>query len=154
MPRSVSGLVKNIMNRKLAPLKEVVYPNEQCLPGARWPTVTTEGNIIICDAVGYNKDLSIGNVKDGWNLKTITSVIDNYIDASQTCLTCWVIRLCPFCIKSSLDEKGQICHSAKEIRCEKIKSEYELAFQEYLRLLAYDKKVFDYIGDLNSNEQN
>ena len=69
MPRTVSALVKNILNRKFTLLDKVIHPNKQCLPGARFPTVTTDGNIIICDAVGYNKDLSIGNVKNGWNIR-------------------------------------------------------------------------------------
>lgn len=154
MPRSISDPVKNILNRKPTLLGEVVYPNKQCLPGARWPTVTTEGNIIICDAIGNNKDMLIGDIENGWNMKTITSVIDKYINVSQACLTCWLIRLCPCCLPTSLDEKGDISRSAKEVGCEVLKKEYDLAFREYLKMLESDKKIFEYICTLNRNEVN
>ena len=85
-------------------------------------------------------------------LGAITSIVNNYIDVSQACLTCWLIRLCPFCLPSSLDENSHITRSAKKARCEKLKKEYELAFREYLKLLESDKKIFDYIGTLNNNE--
>lgn len=152
MPRSISDPIKSLLNRKSTPLGEVVYPNKQCLPGARWPTVTTEGNIIICDAIGNNKEMVIGDVDNGWNMKTITSVIDKYIDVSQACLNCWLIRLCPCCLPTSLDEKGEISRYAKEVGCEVIKKEYELAFREYLKMLESDEKIFENICDLQRNE--
>lgn len=147
MPRSLSRPLKDIVKRKFTLLGDVVHPNRQCLPGAKWPTITTEGKIIICDAIGNNPDMAIGDVADGWNMKTIISVIDRYIDVSQACLTCWLIRFCPFCLPSALNEKGYISHSAKETKCAAIKKEYGLALYEYIKLLETDKSIFDSIRD-------
>ncbi len=126
-------------DRPLFPLESTqIKPNGACLPGLKSLFINTDGNLGMCEKV--HEQITIGNVKDGIDIKKIKELNDEYYNVvDKVCLNCWAYRLCKSCQVDSV-ENGRFTIERKKNAC-KIKK----------RAIISDIKVYTQIKMNNSD---
>jgi len=120
-----------------------IYPNSICVPGAIKNFVDADGNFRICEKLDNFAD--IGNVYNGYNLKKIYQLINEYISfCYEDCLDCIMLHKCDFCFLHAQGENGLDINERRKY-CEGNRIRYKNTLLEYTKILEENKIAFEFI---------
>jgi uncharacterized protein len=126
--------VVRVHERSVCPLKETVYPNGICLPGTQRLFVSTEGHLGPCEKA---PSLIIGHVNKGVDPDRVQSMINQYIECSAECASCWAIRMCDACFVGAV-KNGSLDITRKQEFCKLKRSAIHETLNLYCALLKSD----------------
>lgn len=119
-----------------------------CLPGMTKTFVSVNGDFYPCERVNEKlKDMIIGNVKDGYNLKNINNLMHFNRKFGNRCINCFAVRECNLCPEqfgvSGLEENEeslQVCRAQRENFVQALKD--RMSYNEILSLID-GGKIYD-----------
>lgn len=108
-----------------------------CMPGANRIFVSTDGVFYTCEKVEGNKNMEIGDVDSGVNVRTVKTMIQDYYNfINEECSDCWLIRMCSACFVHAVhnnrfdtDRFRQNCQFRKKVFHDALKMYFEIAAQ-------------------------
>lgn len=69
--------------------------NGCCIPGSRRIFVTADGVLYVCERL--DSAYPIGSVEHWIEPELVGKLVNDYLDASKDCLSCWACRICSEC---------------------------------------------------------
>ncbi len=79
-------------------LREIEYPNGQCIPGYERLFVDCTGELFPCEKVStYNAEANIGNIYTGFDMKKVYYLMNLCSNEENDCKKCWAFRFCEIC---------------------------------------------------------
>jgi uncharacterized protein len=138
LDRLFGDRVKDIYNRPLLPLPPAIYPNGICIPGFTRVLVGPDGEIYVCEKVGY--DLPIGSIRTGFDLDAIMAAVQKYISISESCSSCWAVRFCKMCFAGAVGG-CQMDGGRKASHCDGIRGGVLKALRTFPKVMDLDPAV-------------
>lgn len=121
--------MRDIVNRPVTRLPDVLFPNGCCLPGVHRTFVSVDGRLHICEKVGCN--LPIGNVDVGFDVDAISGILSEYAGlVAKQCCDCWAVRFCSLCFDTAL-QGSTFSESQQSVHCAAVRSSVESGLKEY-----------------------
>jgi len=118
----------------------ISHPNGICLPGLQKLFIDTNGNFHVCEKIDWA--FSIGNIKNGFNLKKIFYLINTYIEkTNDKCENCWAVRLCRDCYLSAIRNDG-FSDEEKEKSCKIRKTNLLKGLKDYVHIIEKNQNAF------------
>lgn len=133
--------------RDMTPIDKYKYywPNGSCVPGMRSLFVTSQGDYYPCEKLYDLKDMVIGNVDLGIDLKYINNELTTYSDQiSQLCKKCWAYRFCGECWLSAR-KNNKIDKTEREEMCNSTKRNWTELIASYIDITENNPSAFEYL---------
>ena len=103
------------------PFTRSAHPAGPCLPGVRKTFIDVHGNIFPCEKVVETKELKIGTLETGFDIKKAASLLNVGKTTDEHCKKCWAFYHCASCVAGSIDG-AKISPRRRLARCESIKA--------------------------------
>lgn len=128
-------------NRVAEYIEKDFITSGMCLPGMTKTFVSVNGDFYPCERVNEKlKDMIIGNVKDGYNLKNINNLMHFNRKFGNRCINCFAVRECNLCPEqfgvSGIEENEeslQVCRAQRENFVQALKD--RMSYNEILSLI-------------------
>lgn len=89
--------------------------------------------------------MSIGNIRDGIDNKTVINYTKEYIDhGNKLCKYCWAFRFCAHCFTFAFD-KNRYSMNKKLLECKMTKKGLLEDFKLFMEIYSQNSKAFDYL---------
>lgn len=132
--------LNRIHKRYVLQIPEKIFPNGICLPGLQRILIDTDGNFHICEKIEWNRP--IGNLEDGFDIDSIFSLIEQYIDSTGgDCTDCWAVRFCSDCYLSAIDG-ADFSREVKKKKCRSTRNSILKDMQAYVRIMEQNPQAF------------
>lgn len=104
-----------------------------CFTGVQRLFVTCEGNFYPCEKANVKSDiLKIGDLKTGFDLAKIKSLLNVCKLSESDCYSCWARRFCDICALKCIDyEKNEISYEVKINECDNVRSKATNYMKKY-----------------------
>lgn len=89
----------------------VWHHNGPCIPAIKRLFVSVDGVFYSCEKVPEYDELSIGNLKDGFNISKILEMMNIGKLTEEKCKRCWAMRFCNICYIHCIDLDAKIISS-------------------------------------------
>lgn len=143
-------ILHRIHRRPIASMPNELYPNGICTPGLQRLYIDATGAFYPCERCTHYK---IGDLGKGFDLKAIEVLVNEYLEISSECLSCWAVRLCSSCYVSAF--RGDRLDSQKKHRnCENFRASMELFLKIYCRMMALSASSCDELFTGQMTDQN
>lgn len=107
-----------ILNSKLT-IPPKWHHSGTCIPGVKRLFVDVNGVFYPCEKILLRNNLSIGDLKSGFNIERIKSMSNIGKLSEERCKHCWAMRFCEICVSQCNDiEKNKITAEQKMITCD------------------------------------
>lgn len=139
--------IKKIIFREMKNLDEYSFywPNGICVLGLRSVIVNSTGVFYPCETLYDKQEMSIGNIRDGIDNKTVINYTKEYIDhGNKLCKYCWAFRFCAHCFTFAFD-KNQYSMNKKLWECKMTKKGLLKDFKLFMEIYSQNSKAFDYL---------
>lgn len=101
-------------------LEDIAAPGGPCIPGERRLLVNVTGDFYPCERVSENSEaMKIGNLKEGFNLKKISDLLNIGKLTESQCKQCWAFNHCSLCAKYA-DNHGKLSGKLKSTYCNSV----------------------------------
>lgn len=124
---------KDIFLRR-STLPPLWHHNGPCYPGFQRLFVNCEGEFFPCEKVSETCNcLKIGNLKDGFDMRKIESLLDIGILTQKECCNCWAKRFCDICALKCVNyESDRLEYRTKLDMCKKVESQTLQRLKDYI----------------------
>lgn len=129
----------DLHHRRLFKLPDSTYPNGICLPAIKKLFVDTDGQFHLCER-GTLK-FPYGNLDEGFDVDRIFQYIDQYVETTDHCNTCWAIRMCNACFLTAVED-DRFSKERKQKDCAQFRDTAYSRLQIYLTILERNPQSF------------
>lgn len=100
------------------PLPSIWHHGGPCIAGSKRLFIDVRGRLFPCEKVPESDALSIGTVKEGFDIQRIVDFLNIGTLTESNCKNCWAIRFCNLCIEHCYDiDTKALCTSRKDYYC-------------------------------------
>ncbi len=136
----IKDRTENFHHRELAMLPQKLFINGCCAPGIKRAFVDTQGQFHVCEKI--EPGFTIGDLENGFDIKKIFDLTEQYAESSNHCENCWAVRLCNACYISAI-EGGKFSKERKKETCQRFKQVALQNLVTYLYLMERNDKFYD-----------
>jgi radical SAM additional 4Fe4S-binding domain len=135
-----SASIMNIRSRnKEAPFK--------CMAGIGIAAFDINGDIYPCQRFVGNKPFQIGSVRQGIDMEKVATILNNFLEASKSCNSCWAVSICGCkCLNQKATMNGDFEQIPEQI-CNIYREDYASALITFKDLINHEKSN-KYIGGI------
>ena len=130
-PAGLTGFLKGFFQRELYDIhyrqtgdgfNGGIHINGCCFPGQRRLFVSCQGEYFICERLdnGY----PLGDVDQGLVPERVAALVEEYRNASRSCLQCWAVRFCTKCY-ASFSTGGRLDADLRRRECAAFRRDFE-----------------------------
>lgn len=114
---------------------ETSHHGGPCVPGQKSLFIDTKGDFFPCEKVPENNCLfKIGDLKNGFNMKSIVNMLNIESCMTDTCHNCWAYDYCTICVATS-NCINRFDEDVIRQKCGMVRNEVEGDFKHYCLLI-------------------
>lgn len=110
--------IKKVYNEHIN-IEPESLPKGGCIPGIARLFVTVNGDFYPCEKINENVDLSVGDIRNGFNINQVKRIANLQKLTYANCTHCWAVRFCNMCAIHCTDaETGNVSTQARNAFCD------------------------------------
>ncbi len=117
--------------------------NGCCIPGSRRIFVTVDGALHTCERL--DNAYPIGTVESWIEPRLVNRLVNDYLDASRDCLSCWACRVCSECFAGLFKLPDRSAPALRWERCEQNRWDLDKLMVSYYSLVEEDPSILDFL---------